>query len=140
MQSICVYCGSANQASPHYFESARLVGETLARRGLSLVYGAGQWIQSQISPNVSSIREYSSGDSLKHIHWGSTAHSGQLMVKLFDPDRSHSSAKTIWVVLDMQERVQCGEGLQSRGRRRSRRSPEAGAGLQEVPREAARDR
>ena len=42
MQSICVYCGSANQASPHYFESARLVGETLARRGLSLVYGGGK--------------------------------------------------------------------------------------------------
>jgi uncharacterized protein (DUF58 family) len=80
---------------------------------LSLVYGAGQWIQSQISPNVSSIREYSSGDSLKHIHWGSTAHSGQLMVKLFDPDRSHSSAKTIWIVLDLQGDVQCGEGLQS---------------------------
>ncbi len=77
---------------------------------LSLVYGAGQWIQSQISPNVSSIREYTSGDSLKHIHWGSTAHSGQLMVKLFDPDRSHSSAKTIWLVLDMCKDSQAGSG------------------------------
>jgi uncharacterized protein (DUF58 family) len=80
---------------------------------LSLAYGAGQWVQAQISPNVSSIREYSSGDSLRHIHWGSTAHSGQLMVKLFDPDRSYSSAKTIWVVLDMQWGVQAGSGIQS---------------------------
>jgi uncharacterized protein (DUF58 family) len=80
---------------------------------LSLVYGSGHWLQSQISPNVSTIREYTSGDSLKHIHWGSTAHSGQLMVKLFDPDRSHSSAKTIWVVLDMQRDAQAGSGVDS---------------------------
>lgn len=80
---------------------------------LSLVYGSGHWLQSQISPNVSTIREYSSGDSIRHIHWGSTAHSGQLMVKLFDPDRSHSSAKTIWVVLDMQRQVQAGSGIDS---------------------------
>jgi uncharacterized protein (DUF58 family) len=80
---------------------------------LSLVYGAGQWIQSQISPNVSSIREYTSSDSLKHIHWGSTAHSGRLMVKLFDPDRSHSSAKTIWIVLDMERESQAGRGIAS---------------------------
>jgi uncharacterized protein (DUF58 family) len=81
--------------------------------GLSQAYGAGPWLQAQISPNVSSIREYSSGDSLRHIHWGSTAHSGQLMVKLFDPDRSHSSAKNIWVVLDMQRDAQTGSGVQS---------------------------
>jgi uncharacterized protein (TIGR00730 family) len=42
MQSICVYCGSANQASREYFLAARGVGETLARRGLSLIYGGGR--------------------------------------------------------------------------------------------------
>jgi uncharacterized protein (TIGR00730 family) len=42
MQSICVYCGSAKQASREYFHTARRVGETLARRGLSLVYGGGR--------------------------------------------------------------------------------------------------
>ncbi len=42
MQSICVYCGSANQASPQYFEVARQVGQTLARRGLRLIYGGGK--------------------------------------------------------------------------------------------------
>ena len=42
LQSICVYCGSANQASRDYFVVARQVGETLARRGLSLVYGGGK--------------------------------------------------------------------------------------------------
>jgi uncharacterized protein (TIGR00730 family) len=42
MKSICVYCGSANRASQKYFLSARQMGETLARRGLTLVYGGGR--------------------------------------------------------------------------------------------------
>jgi uncharacterized protein (TIGR00730 family) len=42
MQSICVYCGSANQASREYFQVARHVGQTLASRGLRLIYGGGK--------------------------------------------------------------------------------------------------
>ncbi len=76
-------------------------------------YGPGRWLASQISPNVASIREYMNGDSLRHIHWNTTAHSSRLMVKVFDPDRSHSSARTIWVIPDMNESVQAGEGEES---------------------------
>ena len=76
-------------------------------------YGSGRWLEHQISPNVSSIRDYVSGDSLRHIHWKSAAHSAKLMVKVFDPDRSHSSVKTIWVVLDMNRSSQVGSGIQS---------------------------
>jgi uncharacterized protein (TIGR00730 family) len=42
MNSICVYCGSARQASQVYFRAARQMGETLARGGLTLVYGGGR--------------------------------------------------------------------------------------------------
>ena len=42
MKSICVYCGSANQALREYFSVARGMGETLARHGLRLVYGGGK--------------------------------------------------------------------------------------------------
>ena len=42
MKSICVYCGSANQASRNYFLAAQRMGETLAQRGLTLVYGGGR--------------------------------------------------------------------------------------------------
>jgi uncharacterized protein (TIGR00730 family) len=42
MKSICVYLGSANQAAAKYFVAARQMGETLARRGLTLVYGGGK--------------------------------------------------------------------------------------------------
>ena len=42
MKSICVYCGSANQASSKYFLAARRMGDTLARAGLTLIYGGGR--------------------------------------------------------------------------------------------------
>ena len=42
MNSICVYCGSARQASQVYFRATQQMGETLARRGLTLVYGGGR--------------------------------------------------------------------------------------------------
>jgi uncharacterized protein (TIGR00730 family) len=42
MKSICVYCGSANLASREYFSVASRMGKTLARRGLTLVYGGGK--------------------------------------------------------------------------------------------------
>jgi uncharacterized protein (TIGR00730 family) len=42
MKSICVYCGSARQASQKYFVAARRMGETIARGGLTLVYGGGR--------------------------------------------------------------------------------------------------
>jgi len=80
---------------------------------VNLGYGAGRWLESQISPNVASIREYVSGDSLRRIHWQTTAHSSKLMVKVFDPDRSHSQARTIWIALDMSHSVQAGSGSQS---------------------------
>lgn len=42
MRRICVFCGSNPGASPIYVETARTLGETLARRRLGLVYGGGK--------------------------------------------------------------------------------------------------
>jgi uncharacterized protein (TIGR00730 family) len=42
MKSICVYCGSAKLASREFFAAAKVMGETLARRGQTLVYGGGK--------------------------------------------------------------------------------------------------
>ena len=42
MKSLAVYCGSATPADPIYIETARLVGRTLAERGIGLVYGGGR--------------------------------------------------------------------------------------------------
>ncbi len=73
-------------------------------------YGTGQRSIIQISPNASSVREFTTGDSLNHIHWLSTAHTGKLMVKIFDADRSHSGSKSVWVINDMHQASHMGEG------------------------------
>lgn len=72
-----------------------------------------RWFTSQSSPNASRVREYASGDSLRYIHWHTTAHTGHLMVKEFDPDRTSYTYKDIWIVLDMQRSSQFGEGDES---------------------------
>lgn len=41
IQHLCVYCGSATGHDAVYAESARAVGQEIARRGMSLVYGGG---------------------------------------------------------------------------------------------------
>ena len=39
MKSVCVFCGSSPGARPEYAAAAQAMGEALARRGLTLVYG-----------------------------------------------------------------------------------------------------
>jgi uncharacterized protein (TIGR00730 family) len=41
LQSICVFCGSSTPTAPSYREAARHLGQLLARRELTLVYGGG---------------------------------------------------------------------------------------------------
>jgi uncharacterized protein (DUF58 family) len=59
-----------------------------------------------ITPNASGIREYAPGDAFNRIHWPSTARTGELMVKTFELD----PASDIWVVLDLEQRVNVGSG------------------------------
>ena len=42
LQTLAVYCGSATPPDPRYIDCARHVGEVLARRGITLVYGGGR--------------------------------------------------------------------------------------------------
>ena len=64
------------------------------------------------SPIASSVREYNSRDAVSRVHWPATAHTGRLMVKEFDREPS-GPADAVWVVLDLDERVQEGEGVES---------------------------
>jgi uncharacterized protein (TIGR00730 family) len=41
MKTICVYCGSSDKMRDDYLLVARQMGSAIARRGLTLVYGAG---------------------------------------------------------------------------------------------------
>ena len=42
MKAVCVFCGSSAGANPVYAEAARRMGEMLAARRLTLVYGGGR--------------------------------------------------------------------------------------------------
>ena len=42
MKRISVFCGSSPGARPEYVQEARRLGETLARRRLTLVYGGAK--------------------------------------------------------------------------------------------------
>jgi len=59
-----------------------------------------------IAPSAAGLREYQPGDSLSRIHWPSSARTGRLMVKTFEME----AAGEAWVVLDLEGRVQAGEG------------------------------
>jgi len=72
--------------------------------------GPDRWFLSEISPNVARVREYVNGDTLNRIHWPSTAHTGKLMVKVFDPDRPIYTTKNIWLILNMHQDAQSGAG------------------------------
>ncbi len=41
IQSVCIYCGSSNNVAPRFKDVARIVSQTLARQGTTIVYGGG---------------------------------------------------------------------------------------------------
>jgi uncharacterized protein (DUF58 family) len=49
-----------------------------------------------MTPHAAEVREYIPGDPMKRIHWPSTAHRGQFMVKEFEQDPQAD----IWLFLD----------------------------------------
>ena len=63
----------------------------------------------QTTTNATTIREYMSGDALNRIHWRSSAHYNKLMVKEFDLD----PAMDAWIILDLHDEMQAGEGEHS---------------------------
>ncbi len=62
-----------------------------------------------VTPNAGGVREYAPGDAFNRIHWKTTARTGELMVKTFELDPSSD----IWVILDMERRVNAGSGEES---------------------------
>jgi len=42
MKSICVFCGSSDTVHADYLNAARQMGQTLAERGIRLIYGGGK--------------------------------------------------------------------------------------------------
>jgi len=55
---------------------------------------------------AATVSDYQRGDSLRHVHWASTARRGRMMVK----DLEIEPSGNIWLVLNLDRRVQQGEG------------------------------
>ncbi len=72
--------------------------------------GPSRWLVSELGPDAARVREYTNGDTLNRIHWHSTAHTGKLMVKEFDADRSNYASKNVWIIPDMHQASQLGDG------------------------------
>lgn len=63
----------------------------------------------QVTTNAAGIRDYAAGDTFRRIHWRSTARRQKMMSKQFDQEPSGD----LWIILDMDEGVQAGEGEES---------------------------
>ena len=59
--------------------------------------------------NASSVREHRPGDSLRWVHWPTSARRGEPYVRTFDSTPSSDW----WIVLDMHRQVQAGEGQEA---------------------------
>ena len=59
--------------------------------------------------NASSVRHYVPGDELRSVHWPTSAHRDSLYVKEFELEPSGN----VWVVLDLDPRVQVGSGAEA---------------------------
>lgn len=62
-----------------------------------------------IPPNATSIREYVPTDSVKRIHWASTARLGRLVSRSFETREGGD----VWIVLDLGRDVHAGEAPES---------------------------
>jgi uncharacterized protein (DUF58 family) len=63
----------------------------------------------EISQSASNVRAYQPNDSLRLIHWPTTARQGQLFVRQFDS----APAGDWWILLDLNRAANVGEGLDS---------------------------
>lgn len=57
---------------------------------------------------AASVRDYAAGDSMRLVHWPTTAHRGRLTVKELEQEPSGD----VWIVLDLDAAVQQGQGAE----------------------------
>jgi uncharacterized protein (DUF58 family) len=63
----------------------------------------------QVTSTASSVRAYQPGDSVKRIHWPTTARRGELFVKDYDLERSSD----LWILLDLDKQTLFGSEEES---------------------------
>jgi len=71
--------------------------------------GAPRIDASEKMVSTSNVREYYPGESLRWIHWPTTARKNELYMRVFEG----APAGDWWIILDLDAQVQAGEGLES---------------------------
>ncbi len=90
IQDICVFCGSSKGNDPIHAEAAQALGQAMARRGLGLVYGAG---------NIGLM-----GVLADAVLAGGGRAVGVIPEKLVDRELAHDGLNELLVVETMHER------------------------------------
>ena len=104
------------QADIHYDEQSEIIIHPPIHTKIPVSLPAGQSSgrkrarqrSFQATINAASVRSYTPGDPKRWIHWRATARRDQLMVREFDLDATGD----IWILMDMQQGVQLGIGLE----------------------------
>jgi uncharacterized protein (DUF58 family) len=78
-------------------------------RGIATGAGRTSRRALDVTTHAAGVRAYAPGDSIRQVHWPSTARHDTLMVKTFDLEPSGD----LWIVLDLDDSVQAGEGEES---------------------------
>jgi uncharacterized protein (TIGR00730 family) len=77
IQSVCVYCGSADNLPAVYLQAARQTGTLLAQSGLRLVYGAGKTgLMGAVAQAALDAGGQVTGVTPKNLNLPSLIHSG----------------------------------------------------------------
>ena len=77
LKALCVYCGSAKGKDPRHAVLARALGNEIAARGISLIYGAcGIGLMTEVAASALASRGHVVGDTPKHLARAEVQHSG----------------------------------------------------------------
>lgn len=76
-RSICVFCGSSDAIHADYLTAARQLGLTLARRGLTLIFGGGKTgLMGAVADGALEVGGEVIGVIIPSMHTASLAHNG----------------------------------------------------------------
>ena len=85
MKSICVFCGSSDNLHADYFAGARLMGRTLAERGIRLVYGGGKTgLMGAVADSVLEAGGLAVGVIIPSMNTSALAHVGLTQMDVVD--------------------------------------------------------
>lgn len=77
LSSLCVYCGSSNQAKPSFLDAAERLGRILADARIDLVYGGGQLgLMGRVADGALAGNGNVTGIIPEHLHRVEVRHEG----------------------------------------------------------------